>query len=340
MQGSIGFCSGDDITICMDGLLDGSSAVLADLPVCIVVAFPTCHNVIMCTACIVVAKLQALVVGIAPVFCKVFTLYAEVVVAAHRRDVGPAAFVAEFAIVAAVQTFVAIATFLTDEVVEVILERTVVWAIAVFAVIVAGTVLALAAVFAEFVWLEAVTTVGTEVLVPIAAFRTDAVFAVVVFLTFFTQHAIRTFCIVWAFLAIRTNVLSIFARLDAIAMRTTRVFRIGLAASLAKAAIVAKLLTFTFYASAALIAKPAVFLATMNAMCTSTSGLAPLYLTALKAVVAFWAMQVVAFNTVPAIATVIADFSSARAAVRTMLIIFENALIAQFMIIATTIEGF
>lgn len=265
-------CHSHRIAFRVDSFLHSLSAIHADLPVSIVVDRPFRTQIVVRATCVVVTVLQALVVGIAPMFCKVLALYAEIVVAAHRRDVGIAAIVAEFAIVAAVQTFVAVATLLTDEVVEVILERTVVRTITVFAMITVCTILALAAELAKLVWLEAFTAVGTEMLVPIRTLRTDAVFAMVVFLTFLTKHAVWAFRIVWAFLAVRTNMLFIFARLDAIAMRTTRVFRIGLAASLAKAAIVAKLLTFTFYASAALIAKPAVFLATMNAMCTSTSG--------------------------------------------------------------------
>lgn len=303
----------------MDGFVDGSAAVLACLPVCLAVARPLVADVGVSAVGIVVALLQTLVILVAPVLSKVLALHAEVVVATLRRGVRLAAVVAEFAIVAAVETFVAVTTLQADEVVEVILERTILRAIVVLAMVVVGTVLTLATIFAEFVHLEAVAAVGAEMLVPVAALRTDLVFAMVVSLALLAQHAVRTIIIVWALLTVGTNMFCIFARLDAIAVSATRIFTIGTAATLAKAAVVAEFHTFAFHTTATLIAEPTVLLAAVDAMVAAAQ--APLYIVVVsEAEVAFrtmflvgvaalakaafgaeWFVAIVAFGTVDAV---------------------------------------
>lgn len=328
----VGFAHGFRIAFRMDGFADGSTTVLADLPVCIVVGSPAFCNIIMCTFCIVVAELQTLVVCIAPVFRKVFALYAEVVVATHCRGVGIAAFCAEFAIVAAVHAFEAIATLLADEVVAVfeLIFRTV----AVLAMVSAS--LAFAAELANLVWLEAIATVRTKMLFPFVAFRTDFVDAMVAVHTVLAITAELAFCIVGTLLTFRTDVVVVFARPDAIAMRATCIFRMSQATTLAKAAIIAELLTFAFHTATTLFAKPHIVFAAKVTMFATTP--APIYLIAItEAEVAFRAMVPFVVASL-AKAAVGADFIIASKAVLAMFSIFSNALVAQLMFFAATIE--
>jgi len=69
-----------------------------------------------------VALLQALLVGIAPMLGELIALYADSVVAALGQGVGLAAALAEAAVIATVRTLVAVAALLADEVVEVVRE--------------------------------------------------------------------------------------------------------------------------------------------------------------------------------------------------------------------------
>jgi hypothetical protein len=276
----------------VDGFVDGSAAVLAYLPVSLAVALPFAADAVVSAVGIVVALLQALLVFVAPVLGKVFALHAEVVVAAHRRDIGTAAIVAELAIFAAVEAFVAVAALLADEVVGVVLEGTVVGAVAVFAMVTIGTILALAAKLAEFVGLEAVAAVGAEMLVPFAALGTYFMLAMIVLLAIFAEHAVRAFRVLGACSALRTGMLFVVARHDAIAVRATRIFRFFVAAFFAKATIIANLLAGGFYAIAALTAYPIVVLAAVDAVFAVLQ--APLYIVAVaEAEVTFGTMILV-----------------------------------------------
>ena len=329
----VGFAHGFRIAFRMDGFADGSTTVLADLPVCIVVGSPAFCNIIMCTFCIVVAELQTLVVCIAPVFRKVFALYAEVVVATHCRGVGIAAFCAEFAIVAAVHAFEAIATLLADEVVAVfeLIFRTV----AVLAMVSAS--LAFAAELANLVWLEAIATVRTKMLFPFVAFRTDFVDAMVAVHTVLAITAELAFCIVGTLLTFRTDVVVVFARPDAIAMRATCIFRMSQAATFAKAAVAAEILTFAFHTTATLSAEPHIVFAAKVTMFATTP--APIYLIAIaEAEVAFRAMVPFVVASL-AKAAVGADFIIASEAVLAMFRIFLDTLVAQLMFLAAAFEN-
>lgn len=316
----------------MRSFADGSTTIVADQPVSIVVAVPTCAYACVCAFLVMVALLQTLVVCVAPMLYEVFALYAEVVVATHRRSVGIAAFRAEFAIVAAVQTFEAIATLLADEVVAVfeLIFRTV----AVLAMVSAS--LAFAAELANLVWLEAIATVRTKMLFPFVAFRTDFVDAMVAVHTVLAITAELAFCIVGTLLTFRTDVVVVFARPDAIAMRATCIFRMGQAATLAKAAIIAELLTFAFHTATTLFAKPHIVFAAKVTMFATTP--APFYLIAIaEAEVAFRAMVPFVVTSL-AKAAAGADFIIASEAVLTMFFVISNALVAQFMFFAATIE--
>lgn len=235
---------GDDCrrSLCMDGFFYGSATYQTNLPVSAFVACPFRTYISMRAGGVVIAFVQALVVGIAPVFCKVFALHAEVVVATHRLCIRLAAVVAEFAVVAAVETFVAVAALLADEVVEVVLERSIIWAIAVLAMFL--TVLALTAVLAEFVYLEAFAAVRAEVLVPLGAFRTNLVLAMVVLHTLLAQSAVFALIIVWALHTVGTQMVVELARLYAVVVSAARILRIGFTATLAKATFITEILTF------------------------------------------------------------------------------------------------
>lgn len=328
----VGFAHGFRIAFRMRSFADGSTTIVADQPVSALVAVPTCAYACVCAFLIMVAIFQTLVVCIAPMLYEVLALYAEVVVAAHRRSVGCTAFCAEFAIVAAVHTFEAIATLLADEVVAVfeLIFRTV----AVLAMVSAS--LALAAELANLVWLEAIATVRTKVLFPFVAFRTDFVDAMVAVHTVLAITAELALCIVGTLLTFRTDMVVVFARPDAIAMRATCIFRMGQATTLAKAAIIAELLTFAFHTATTLFAKPHIVFAAKVTMFATTP--APFYLIAIaEAEVAFRAMVPFVVASL-AKAAVGADFIIASKAVLAMFFIFSNALVAQLMFFAATIE--
>lgn len=329
----VGFAHGFRIAFRMRSFADGSTTIVADQPVSALVAVPTCAYACVCAFLIMVAIFQTLVVCIAPMLYEVLALYAEVVVAAHRRSVGCTAFCAEFAIVAAVHTFEAIATLPADEVVAVfeLIFRTV----AVLAMVSAS--LALAAELANLVWLEAIATVRTKVLFPFVAFRTDFVDAMVAVHTVLAITAELALCIVGTLLTFRTDMVVVFARPDAIAMRATCIFRMGQATTLAKAAIIAELLTFAFHTATTLFAKPHIVFAAKVTMFATTP--APFYLIAIaEAEVAFRAMVPFVVTSL-AKAAVGADFIIASEAVLTMFFVISNALVAQFMFLATTIEN-
>ena len=126
---------------------------------------------------IVVAEFEALVIFVAPMFGEFVALYAEVVVAAHRRCVVGTAIEAEPAFVASVFAFVAIATLVADEVVAVIV---VLRTNAVLAMLLA--VRTESAVFAELSIVEAIAAIGADMVVKVRTIGTEFVFAMVVFL--------------------------------------------------------------------------------------------------------------------------------------------------------------
>lgn len=105
----------------MDGFIYGRSAVAAYVPVRCAVGLPFVGHARV-RAIIMVALLQALLVGIAPMLGELIALYADSVVAAHSLGVGLTAALAEAAVIAAVRTLVAVAALLADEVVEVVRE--------------------------------------------------------------------------------------------------------------------------------------------------------------------------------------------------------------------------
>ena len=184
----------------------------------IAVALPLCADICVSTIGIVVALLEALLVGVAPMFHELAALYAKLVLTAYRFRIGLATSEAELAVVAAVAAFEAVAALVADEVVAVVFEGAIVGTIIVFAVIALGTTLALAAVLAKLIGLEAVAAVCAKMLFPFVAFRTEPVLAVIIALTIFTKTAVLAFHIIWTFVTSRTNMIGVVARLEAVAV--------------------------------------------------------------------------------------------------------------------------
>ena len=126
---------------------------------------------------VVVAEFEALVVFVAPMFGEFVALYAEVVVAAHRRCIVGTAIEAEPTFVASVFAFVAIAALLTDEVVAVV----VVFGTNVMLAMLSA-VFAESAVLAECALVEAIAAIGADMVVKVRTIGAEFVFAMVVFL--------------------------------------------------------------------------------------------------------------------------------------------------------------
>lgn len=163
---------GNGRAFCMYILVDSTATIEADVPMSVFVALPLCADICVSTIGIVVAFLEALLVGVAPMFHELAALYAKFVFAAHRLCVGQATDGAELAFIATVTAFEAVTALIADEVVAVVVERAIVRAIVVFAMITLGTTLAFAAVLAELIGVEAVATVCAKVLFPFITFRT------------------------------------------------------------------------------------------------------------------------------------------------------------------------
>lgn len=178
-------CDGNRFTFCMGILVNSSATIEANVPMSVAVALPLCADICVNAIGIVVTLLEALLVGIAPMFHELAAFYAKLVCTAYRFCVSLAASNAEFAFVATVTAFEAVATLVADKVVAVVFERAVVRTVIVFAVIAFSTTLALAAELAKFVWIEAVAAVCAKMLFPFVSFRTESVLAVIVALTIF-----------------------------------------------------------------------------------------------------------------------------------------------------------
>ena len=177
---------------------------------------------------VVVAQLETLVVFVAPVLGEFVALYAEVVVAAHRRCIVGAAIETEFADVALVNAFVTIAALVADEVAAV--------------VVVLGTDIMLAmlsavftqsAVLAKFTLVEAIAAVGADMVVEVRTIRTEFVFAVIVCLAVLAQAAELALLILGTLLTLGTEVVFIVGRSNAVAMPATFRFTVFVAATFA-----------------------------------------------------------------------------------------------------------
>ena len=277
-----------------------------------------------------VALLQALLVGIAPMLGELVALHADSVVAAHSLGVGLAAALAEAAVIATVRTLVAVAALLADEVVEVVVVGAL-GAVVMLAMLAA--VLTQAAVFAQLILLEAVAAVGAQVLVPLTAIRAEAVLAVVVSLAVLTHAAVFALRIVGALLAVQAEVLFIVARSNAVAVGAVGILAVRCAALFAEAAVVASIHASPFCTFAALFAQPFILFAAVDTVVAAA--LTIFYLVAVaETEVTLWTVLHI-FVTACAKAALIAYFHVARAALITMLGIVIQVQFAKSMLTAT-----